>query len=110
MAEQVEIADASELPPGARRCVTAQGRPLAVFNVDGRYLAIENVCPHAGLPLAEGELRGRILTCPFHGFTYNIESGQNVDFDDEPLRRYPVHVENGKVWVSLEPLSPEKKP
>src|SRR5438046_1091986 len=91
MAKWVEVGTAAELQPGQRVCVTMEGRSLAVFNLDGALVAIANVCPHAGMPLAEGELRGTVLTCPYHGYTYNLKTGKNVDYaDDEPVHKYAV--------------------
>ena len=107
MAEEIEICHKDELPDGERKCVTAQGRPLAVFNVGGELRAIENICPHAGMPLAEGEIEGKVLTCPFHGFAFDIDTGKNVEFeDDEPVTRFPVKVRDGdeKIVVELEAL------
>jgi nitrite reductase/ring-hydroxylating ferredoxin subunit len=110
MAKWVEVAASQELGVGTRKCVTADGRPVVVCNVEGRLFAFQNVCPHAGLPLGEGELAGKVIICPFHGYAYDIESGRNVDFDgDVPLPRFPVRCEDGRIEVDLEPI-PEGQP
>lgn len=75
------IAEA-DLPPGARACTSHAGRRVVVFNLDGKLHAVASACPHAGRPLDEGELRGRVLTCPFHGYAYNITNGVNIDYPD----------------------------
>ena len=108
MAKWIDVLAESDLPDGAQRCATAEGKPLVLMNVDGELFAIANVCPHAGLPLGEGERRGHVITCPYHGYTYNIRNGRNIDWphDEPPVKTYPVHIENGTVQVQLELPSP----
>jgi len=91
----------SELPPGARLCAKVAGKSIVVFNLDGKLLAVANTCPHAGQPLDEGELRGKVLTCPYHGYAYRIDTGANIDFPHEepPVKTYEVRVEDGAVQV-----------
>jgi 3-phenylpropionate/trans-cinnamate dioxygenase ferredoxin component len=66
MSSSVKVASRDELPPGAKKLVELDGRAIAVFNVDGRYYAIDDVCTHDGGPLAEGfDVRtGRALCMP----------------------------------------------
>jgi len=94
-----------DLPEGQRRCTTLAGKPVILFHQGGKLRAVQNICPHAGLPLADGELRGRVLTCPFHGYSYDIATGRNVDFPHEepPVRTYPVRVQAGRIEVDLTP-------
>ncbi|MCE9588928.1 MAG: Rieske (2Fe-2S) protein [Planctomycetes bacterium] len=104
MAKWIELGPESDFPAGVKKSVTIQGTPVTVFNIEGLLLAIVNSCPHAGLPLGEGELCGKTITCPFHGYAYNVETGRNVDFPDseQPVRTVPARIENGKVEVDLE--------
>jgi nitrite reductase/ring-hydroxylating ferredoxin subunit len=99
----------SELPPGSRRIVEVQGRSIGVFNVEGRFYALRNVCPHQGAPLClgavtgtaepgpPGEYRwgrdGEILICPWHGWEFEIATGRSV-FNPHRMRvaTYPVTV------------------
>ncbi len=89
-----EICPVAELPPGERRIVDIDGRSIGVFNVEGEYYAVRNVCPHQRAPLCEGELtgttdadgrddvewtcEGRILRCPWHGWEFDVTSGDSV--------------------------------
>lgn len=104
MAQWTDIADQDELPEGARLCTRVAGKPLVVLNVDGTPYAIANTCPHAGRPLEDGEVRGMTITCPFHGYTYNLRNGNNLDYPDlePPVPTYPVRIEGGKVQVAIE--------
>jgi nitrite reductase/ring-hydroxylating ferredoxin subunit len=105
MAKFITVADVSTLPPGGKLCLDAQNVPLVLFNADGQVTAMLNVCPHAGLPLGQGEFHGNSITCPFHGYTYHCGTGHNVDFDgDVPATMLPVRCENGKIEVDIEPL------
>ncbi len=88
-----------------RTCVEAKGTHLIIIPVDGELYAIENRCPHAGLPLADGAVNGKVLTCPYHGFTYHIGSGKNIDDPDhgERARTFPVRIDAGRTLVQLHP-------
>jgi len=100
MAEWIEVTTEAELEARGRLCAEAGGRPLLLLRVEAQIHAIEDRCPHAGLPLADGECRGRVLTCPFHGYAFDIRTGRNIDSEDEPpLPRFPVRVNAGRVEV-----------
>ena len=76
MADFVRVAKTSELEPGQGRLVEAKGKQIALFNVDGKFFAVDNTCTHRGGPLAEGELSGHQVTCPYHGATFDIRTGE----------------------------------
>jgi NAD(P)H-dependent nitrite reductase small subunit len=99
MATFAKVAEVSELPPGTGRCVEAGGKQLALFNVDGAFYAIDNTCLHRGGPLGEGELEGPIVTCPWHGWQYDVTTGVNTMDDSQRVARYEVKVEGGAVLV-----------
>ena len=102
MAKWIDVAAASDIPPGQKRCVEAEGRPIVVSNIEGMLYAAANVCPHAGMPVGEGDLVKDVLTCPYHGYAYNVTTGKNVDYvDDEPLAMYAARIENDRVEVEL---------
>jgi nitrite reductase/ring-hydroxylating ferredoxin subunit len=89
------------LDQDGRATVEAEGRALAVFRVDGEVHAVENECPHAGNPLVEGELLGGVLTCAYHGWRFDLESGACL-YGEEALRRYPAEVRGGEIWIRLD--------
>ncbi len=102
MARWIDLGPPEDFPAGSRRTVKLEGRPVCVFNVAGQLLAFTDVCPHAGMPLGEGQLSGKVITCPFHGYAFNLETGKNIDYaDDVPLMTHPIRVEAGKVQVEL---------
>ena len=107
------VATVDEIPPGERKIVEIRGRSLGVFNIKGRFYALRNICPHQGGPLCEGRLtgfviadkpggeyryerRGQILRCPWHGWEYDVTTGQSwVDPASVRTRRYDVEVAPG---------------
>ena len=66
MSEFRTVTNTADLAPGDMKLVNLDGEEIAIANVDGEYFAFNNTCPHAGGPLAEGELEGDIVTCPWH--------------------------------------------
>ena len=84
------------------RAVQIAGTELAIFNMNGRFLTIENTCPHKGGPLCDGIVTGTHVVCPLHGRHFDLETGLAVR-SSEPLRVacYPTRVENGIVMVDL---------
>jgi len=84
-------------------CVDIQGVRLVVMNVNGAFFALENHCPHAGRPLGDGERRGMTITCPYHGYTYHIKTGKNIDNPEyeTPARTFPIRVHEGRVQAQL---------
>ena len=101
MANFVKAADAGEVAPGTGKCVTVNGKEIALFNVGGVFHAIDNTCLHRGGPLGEGELDGTTVTCPWHGWQYNVTTGRNIMDESEGVDRYEVKVEGGAVLLAV---------
>ena len=104
MPQWIDVGPVEEFPPGVQACTKAEERQVVVFNIDGEMRAILNTCPHAGLPLADTERRGKVITCPFHGYAYHLDTGRNLDYPDiePPVRTFPVRIEGGRVEVDVE--------
>ena len=107
MSKWVDLGPEANFPPNSQKSVRVEGIPVAVFNIEGLVFAVADICPHAGMPLADGPLCGKILTCPFHGYSYNVENGKNVDFPDqeEPVRTFPTRIEAGVLQADFAPAS-----
>ena len=102
MANFVKAASVGEVPPGTGKCVEVNGREIALFNLDGTFHAIDNTCIHRGGPLGEGELDGATVTCPWHGWQYDVRTGKNVmDDAGEGVATYEVRVEGDSVLVAV---------
>ena len=97
------VTEVENIPPREGRVVTVAGRELAIFNLGGRFVAIDNRCPHKGGPLADGIVSGDTVVCPLHGWRIGIETGQ-VERGTQAggcVERYPTMVDNGVVVVGL---------
>jgi nitrite reductase (NADH) small subunit len=101
MPEKIKIANATDVPPGEARVVEAAGKPIALVNADGTFYAMDNTCLHRGGPLGEGDLEGTVLTCPWHGWRWDVRSGASVNNPAVKLSCFPVTVEGGSVYVEI---------
>lgn len=113
----VAVARVDEIPPGERKIVTVEDRSLGIFNVNGTFVAVLNVCPHelapvclgrvggTTLPSAAGEYcwgrEGEILACPWHGWEFDLLTGRALADPRRRLRRFPVTVVGDTVCVTL---------
>ena len=75
MATFITVARTDELPPGQGKLVEVKQKRIALFNVGGRYYALDDMCPHRGGPLSEGELEGAAVVCPWHGAIFDLATG-----------------------------------
>ena len=101
MANFVKVAQTSEIPAGQGKCVELEGKRIAIFNVDGTYYAMDDVCPHQGGPLSEGELSGTVVTCPWHGWEYDITTGVNRDDPEVTQEKFEVMVDGDDILVAV---------
>jgi 3-phenylpropionate/trans-cinnamate dioxygenase ferredoxin subunit len=96
----ITVAAIAELPPGQYRVVDVDGARIAVFNVDGEFHAVEDVCSHDGASLTGLPLDGDQIICPRHGARFCVRTGEALTAPAyEPIERFPVRVENGVVQV-----------
>ncbi|MCA1838190.1 MAG: Rieske 2Fe-2S domain-containing protein, partial [Actinobacteria bacterium] len=86
------VAQVGEVPSGTGKVVRVNGRDLALFNVEGRFYAISNTCPHEGGPLAEGRLKGCVVSCPWHDLAFDVRSGHGTDGGGYSVGSYEVRV------------------
>jgi NAD(P)H-dependent nitrite reductase small subunit len=97
-----KITHTGNIPPREGRPVKIGELEIAIFNLNGRFLAIENACPHKGGPLCDGIVTGAAVVCPLHGRHYDLETGLPLR-SSEPSRVavFPTRVENGIILVDL---------
>jgi nitrite reductase (NADH) small subunit len=101
VSELITVARVDDVPPGTVKAVQARDEPIALANLDGTFYASQGKCLHLEGPLGEARLHDCYLTCPWHGWTYDVRTGKN-DFDLAiELRTYEVHVEDGDVKVAV---------
>lgn len=93
----VELASISEIADGAAIEVVAAGRIVAIFCVAGEYYALDGVCPHQGGPLGKGQLSGKIITCPWHGWQFDVASGENQITPTVCQPQIPIEVRGERI-------------
>ena len=98
---RVRVAGAGDVTPGQGRVVEVEGRTIALFNVEGRYYAIDNNCPHRGGPLGEGDLDGATVSCPWHAWRWDVTTGATTNNPAVKVACYPVSEDAGGVFVAL---------
>lgn len=96
------VAAVADCPPGSCLETVAGDRIVALFNVDGTFYALDGVCPHQGGPLGQGELTGCIVTCPWHGWQFDVRTGQHQLSPSIKQPCFPVRVEADAVLVDPE--------
>ena len=95
------VGTVGEFAAGEGLVVEVGGRSVALFNVDGTYYAIDNSCPHRGGPLGEGDLEGRVVSCPWHAWRWDVSTGANVNNPAVRVTCFPVRVEGDGIFVDL---------
>jgi len=102
MGEYFRGAKKQDVPEGAGVVSTIQGKDVAIFNLDGEFYAIGNICPHKGGPLGEGEVNGTVVTCPWHGWEIDILKGCHPENEKVKVPTYPVRLVGDNVLVDVE--------
>ena len=110
----VRVARVEDVPPGEVRSASAEGRRLALVNLDGRFYALDAVCPHQGGPLDQGLIWRGALECPWHRFCFDPATGRNVypsnvypndlprlQAELNPATVFPVELREGAMFVGL---------
>ncbi len=97
--DDILLTQVSDCPPGECIEVVVAGRMIALFNVGGEFHALDGVCPHQGGPLGKGTLCGHIVTCPWHGWQFDVRSGENQITPTICQPRIAVRVEENRVLV-----------
>jgi nitrite reductase/ring-hydroxylating ferredoxin subunit len=101
----VRVCEASDVPPGEVRgfAVSPLAFPVLVAHVeDGRFLASTSICPHEDVSLLTGDLQGAVITCPGHGYEFDLGSGLCAHDTSLRLRRFPVRVAGGALFVEVD--------
>ncbi|MGC4106852.1 MAG: Rieske 2Fe-2S domain-containing protein [Thermomicrobiales bacterium] len=113
--EAIPVAALGDLAPGEMRLVEAKGHSIGLFNVDGEYIAVLNVCPHELAPVCRGRLsgttlpsmpgefiwgrEGEIISCPWHGWEFDLLTGKGLADSRVRVRRYDVVIDGDTIAV-----------
>jgi nitrite reductase/ring-hydroxylating ferredoxin subunit len=100
MGKTVTVGRAGDVPDGRGATVELEGgKELALYNVGGRFYAVENFCPHKGAPLADGQLCGHTVECLWHGWRFDVRDGTCLSRPGDAVETYEVFVEDG--WIKI---------
>jgi nitrite reductase (NADH) small subunit len=97
----VKVASAGEIPSGTVKEFEVSGKAIAIANVDGKFHAIDNLCLHRKGPLGQGTLEGRVVTCPWHGWQFDVVSGKSVQNPAASLACYGVEVRGEELFIEI---------
>ena len=101
MAQFYRIASTNEIAAGSGKAITVEGKVIALFNVNGNFHAIDNTCAHRQGPLGEGSLDGSVVTCPWHGWSFDVTTGACRLNPVAKVASYPTKVEGDAVFVQI---------
>jgi 3-phenylpropionate/trans-cinnamate dioxygenase ferredoxin subunit len=103
MSRKIKAATVSELAPGQYKSIEIEGERIAIFNIDGQFYALKDVCTHDGGILTGGTLKGYIIECPRHGAQFDVRTGAVVRLPAYVgVETYPVSVEGNDLFITLE--------
>jgi nitrite reductase/ring-hydroxylating ferredoxin subunit len=94
-------AKASDIAPGQIREIQLDGTTIALANVGGQFHALSNTCLHRGGPLGQGSMQGNMVTCPWHGWAFDVTSGKVSPNQTARVARYPVELRGEDVYVDV---------
>ncbi|MBM3860972.1 MAG: Rieske 2Fe-2S domain-containing protein [Verrucomicrobia bacterium] len=102
MSEWINAGTTGELKPGEAKVIAAGEREIAIFNVDGKFHAIDNLCPHRGGPLGDGVLEGNVVVCPWHGWRFDVTTGKSPVMPLVSVEQFDIAVEGDNVKVKVD--------
>jgi nitrite reductase (NADH) small subunit len=97
----VLAANIADVPLGTVHEIQVAGKAVALANVDGKFFAINNICLHRGGPLGEGSLRGKTVTCPWHGWEYDVTTGKLIQNPSMGVACYATEVRGEEVFIDI---------
>ncbi|MBM4075761.1 MAG: Rieske 2Fe-2S domain-containing protein [Planctomycetes bacterium] len=101
MTERHKVASIDEIPQGTGKEFVVSGRIVALYHIDEHFYALDGICPHAGGPLAQGKLSGCVVTCPWHGWQFDVTTGQHCLNAQLKQTRFDVVIEGDDVYVEM---------
>jgi nitrite reductase (NADH) small subunit/3-phenylpropionate/trans-cinnamate dioxygenase ferredoxin subunit len=95
------VAKTTDIDPGRARVVYVQGIEIALFNIEGEFYAVDNLCPHEGGPLVAGTVEGMVLTCPWHRWKFHLKTGRSPINPAVQVPTYPVQIEGEQIRIGM---------
>ena len=102
MPNWIRIASVADCPPGTAGEFVAGGRVVAVFHTEEGVFALDGICPHQGGPLGKGKLSSCVVTCPWHGWQFDVRTGQHQTSRSLVHPGFPVKIEGDSIFIDLD--------
>jgi len=100
--EYFKIAETKDVLKKQMQVFNVKGQEILVINVEGKFYALENRCPHLGYPLFFGSLEGDTLICGFHSAKFNVRTGKSLGLvTSEPLKTFPVKIHDSSIFIEV---------
>ncbi len=101
MSKFIKVAATSELAPGSSKKIELNGKEIALFNIEGTFHAIDDMCPHRGGSLSEGFIESGVVSCPWHGWQFQLANGECLTDPGICQMKYEVKVEGNDVLINV---------
>jgi len=101
LATSVKVGSSEDVPEGGSRSFDAGGRKVAVFRLGGALFALDGTCPHRGGPLGEGTVAAGIVTCPWHGWRFEVKSGACLNVPGKTQPCFAAREEGGSIFLEV---------
>lgn len=99
--DMIKLAEKSQIPPGKSIIVMSpKGKEIALFNIEGEIYALDNSCPHQGGPLGEGDIEDSCVTCPWHGWQFDVKTGNCINMPGEDAEKITITVQNDGIYLT----------
>ena len=101
MSEFITVTKVKDILPGEARVFFVRGSEIAIFNIQGKFYAVDNLCPHQGGPVVAGKVEGEVLTCPWHRWQFHLPTGISPVNSSVSVKTYPVKVVDGEIRIRM---------
>jgi nitrite reductase/ring-hydroxylating ferredoxin subunit len=95
----IKLCKTGDVPPGQVKGFFKEGKSVAVANINGKFYAFEDVCPHMSQKISNGNWENNMISCPGHGFKFDMTTGKPDTTANDPLKMYEVKVDGDEVHV-----------
>lgn len=102
MVRYISVARAQDVGDSRSKIVEVEGKQIAIFNLEGKFYAIENVCPHRGGPVGQGDIDDCVVTCPWHGWRFDLRTGVSPDNPAAVVTTFSTRVVGSEIQIGLE--------
>lgn len=98
----IPVAALSELSEDSGKAIRVNNEVVALFKLDnGEIFAVENSCPHVGAPLDNGIVEDKAITCLWHGWSFDLLTGNSTNCPGVKIKTYPIKIQDGQVWLEV---------